>query len=171
MANTYKHIASYTLASTTTSYVFSSIPQTYTDLVLWMSVRNSASNYGGYEVRLNELGSGDSKLYLRNSNGSTTAAGSASNMTDLFHHPINGDTADTFSTNILFIGNYSRSSYGKPMIGINGGRYYLNATTNSQYGINAGFQDTTNAITSIGIGYGDALAVGSRFSLYGIANS
>lgn len=166
---TYTVIASYTVPNTsTTTYTFSSIPQTYDDLELWMSARNNANNYGGYEVRLNGSGSGNTQLYLRNSNGSSIVSNYAGNTTDFVHWPLNQDTASVFTTNTVYITNYSSTTIGKVMLARNGGRYYLGATTNSQQGLNTGNYDTTSAITSIGVGYGDALAQNTVLTLYGI---
>jgi hypothetical protein len=169
MPATYEPIATYTVPNTsTTTYTFSAIPQTYTDLVLWMSARNNSNNYGGYEIRLNGVGTGDAQRWVRNSNMTSTVSSSAGNMADFVHFPISGDTASTFTTNIIHICNYSQGTYGKPYFARNGGRFYYGATGNSQVGISVGSQDSVTAVTSIGIGYGDAFAQNSVFTLYGI---
>lgn len=167
--NTYMLIESYTIPnSSTTTYTFSNIPQTYDDLELWMSARNSANNAGGYEVRLNGLGSGNTQLYLRNSNGSNIVSGYQGNTGDFVHWCLNQDTASVFTTNTVYISNYSSTTYGKVMLARNGGRYYYGAAGNSQQGLNTGNFDTTSAITSIGVGYSDAFAQNTVLTLYGI---
>jgi hypothetical protein len=54
MANTYTLISSYTASTSPTSFTFTSIPQTYTDLKLVMSLRGSrAAFYSNISVLVN----------------------------------------------------------------------------------------------------------------------
>lgn len=53
MPNTFTLIETKSLASNSNTILFSSIPDTYTDLILFSSVRNAQNNYGGYYIYFN----------------------------------------------------------------------------------------------------------------------
>ena len=170
MANTYELISSVTVGSGgAASIEFTSIPQTYTDLVVLVSARNVASNYGGFFTKLNgsSLGSnvtakrlfGDgSNAY---SNGSTETAWNES-----------GWTSNTFSNSQFYIPNYTGSNNKSASIeGVNEN----NATTAYAH-LTAWLWSQTAAITQIEIGafdggLPDKFAQYSTAYLYGISNA
>lgn len=165
---TYTPIATFTATGSTSAYSFTSIPQTYTDLVLIGYCRSAgaAVNPGLY-VRPNS-GTGWSWTYLFD-NGSTVASGrSTLNTSDCGAGIIIGNNAPAnayaaFETHFL---NYSNTTTYKPYLtlscsetGSTGGTYLWAATTNS-----------TAAINSMVI-YNDSNSnwmVGTTFTLYGI---
>ena len=171
MANTYVLISSNTLTSTTATVTFSSIPATYTDLVLRISARGPESF-----IYLKFNGDGTttkySSTYLRG-NGSAASSSRSSNA-DVF--PIySGDnldsyTANTFSNTEIYIPSYT-ASQNKPMSGF--GVAETNASAANYVGLNAGLYSSTTAISSIEINMGgvSAFVSGSSFYLYGIKNS
>jgi len=165
---TYTPIATVTATGSTNAYQFSSIPQTYTDIVLIGYCRSaqSAVNPGLY-VRPNS-GTGWSWTYLFG-NGSTFASGrSTLNTGDGAAGIIIGNSATanvyaSFETHFL---NYSNTTTYKPYLTMScaetggaGGTYLWAATTNS-----------TAAINNVII-YNDSNSnwmVGTTFTLYGI---
>jgi hypothetical protein len=175
MAITYTLIASNTLGSSAASVTFSSIPNTYTDLVLRISWRTDAS--GVYSqtpiVRFNGQTSGTnySNTYL---NGSGTTASSGRYSSDFTWRPYllltgSASTANTFANVELYIPNYLTST-NKPasLFGVS----ELNQTTNNTIGTNALLWSNTSAITSIKLeAPTDNFVSGSSFFLYGIKNN
>jgi hypothetical protein len=111
MANTYTLIASSTVGSGGTAYVeFTSIPDTYTDLLVKLSLRSSqTATYGSCNILLNGSTSNFSHKFLY---GEGAAVASFSNTTNLSADQ-NGDsaTANTFSNADIYISNYLSSNY------------------------------------------------------------
>lgn len=163
MASTYEPIATYTAPSAQSSYTFSSIPSTFTDLVLVADYSLNVSNASLW-CRLNgDTGSNYSFTRL-SGNGSSASSGRGSSETQA---RITADaTAQASSTRqivTLHFQNYSNTSTYKTFLT----RY------NSTGGTEA-FVDlwrSTSAINSIQIKYFDgtaAIETGSTFTLYGI---
>jgi hypothetical protein len=167
MAVTYIPIASTTLTSNTSSYTFSSIPNTYTDLVLTInSAQTTAatSASSAASIRINgDTGSNYSTTFLYNSNP-TVASGRNSNNTFGL-----GGRLNESDTNILGVGtvhfmNYSNTSTYKSFLSRGSDTLiYSIAYINTWR--------STSAINSITIGTleaGGNLLAGSSFTLYGI---
>jgi len=171
MANTYALISSNTLSSSQASVTFSSIPSTYTDLVLKCSNRTAS---GGVEDLLIEFNNDSSTIYSSTrivGNGSTATSSLQSGVTlmNAYESNWNSDTANTFSNGEFYIPNYTSTS-NKP-ISIYGARE-VNATAGTLTA-RAGLYRNTSAITSIKLTYsgGNSHLTGSSFFLYGIKNS
>jgi len=175
MANTYVLIASNTLSSSAASVTFSSIPNTYTDLVLRTSARSTRSGIDdGFAV---VLSSNTNTIYSHTSiNGTGTAVQSDYNynMSNFYAghiFGINGNTttSSTFSSGEFYIPMYASSNKKQlSFVGAN----ETNATA-VQIGAAALFWNSTSAITSISLSslFGGDLMSGSSFFLYGIKNS
>ena len=103
MTITYELIASYTTGSGgDTSVTFSPIPNTYTDLVVKVSTRNTGSSQGtGIDVYLNGTATPSGKILY----GTGTSGGSASNPSSFISND-NDTTANIFSNGELYIPNY-----------------------------------------------------------------
>jgi hypothetical protein len=154
-----KLIETKTLGSTTSLVEFVSIPQSFTDLVLFISGRSTATGVlEGIDLRFNSSTSGRTGIRLWGSGSSVASDVSTSIFV------LNGDTstANTFSNVSIYIPNYSAAT-NKPFSV--DGVMETNATT-SYLGLHAGLWSNTAAITSIGIG--PNLMSGSVLSLYGI---
>jgi len=114
MANTYTLIASSTAGSGgATDFTFSSIPNTYTDLVLEFSVRTDyTSTFDGCLLRIN--GDTGANYTIRNvrGNGSGATSASGSGVTNLFVGSIPGvnATSSTFQNAAIYFPNYAGSS-------------------------------------------------------------
>ena len=172
MANTYTLIASNVLTGSAASVTFSSIPSTYTDLVLRVTGRTDASQVNDdMAIRLNGGTSGYSRTFL---NGTGSAAGSGRSVSASYaidYGSLVGSTAtaSTFGSAELYFPNYTSSS-SKPFSSFGVGE--TNATT-AYMGATALLSNLTSAITSIAIipNNGANFVSGSSFYLYGIKNA
>ena len=176
MANTYTLIASNTLSSAAASVTFSSIPNTYTDLVLKISARTDAATIWGGNIQLELNGSsGSTSLYSNTElTGSGSAATSARNSGsgqwygDGGRIDTAGNTANTFTSDEWYISNYT-ASQNKTASRSNASEQ--NATA-AYINVSANLWRSTSAITSIFINsYAGNFVSGSTFYLYGIKNS
>jgi len=172
MANTYTLISSYTAGSGgTTAFDFTSIPSTYTDLLLVYSVRESQSAAMlDLNFYFNNSTSGYSERMLY---GTGSAAASANTSGGLFNWGVgtgSSATANSFASGQLYISNYAGSS-NKSLIGDYVGE--TNATAaNAQ--LHAGLWSNSAAITSIQIKPQSSTGTLVQYSsayLYGIKNS
>jgi len=159
MAATYTPIASITLGAATSSVTFSSIPGTYTDLVL---VYNGTSGISNLPVRFNS-DTGSNYSYTRMyGDGSGTASDRESNLNYAVYAI--GSSAQTLAT--MYINNYSNTTTNKTLLGKSG------YTATGYVSMFASLWRSTAAITSITL-YGNTsfatnFSVGSTFNLYGI---
>ena len=174
MPATYTLISSNVLASTTTSVSLSSIPSTYTDLVVRVSARssNSGTVNNNVEMTYNNSTGSYSRTVLRGVDGGTASL-QASNATNLaFAANVSGSTstADTFGSSEIYIPSYTVSQ-NKPS------SHFSVSETNAANGATiiatAGLRSSTAAITSIefALSGGNSFAIGSSFYLYGISNA
>lgn len=174
MANTYTLISSNVLGSDTPSLTFSSIPATYTDLVLQASVRGSRSAiWAGVMMQINgNSGVSYSNTYLKG-NGAT--AQSARNTTSSAFDAITSATgntafANTFGSLEIYIPNYLiAQNHPLGSFGVQ-----ENNTGQPELGVTAGLGRVASAITSltfIPASGSTNFLTGSSFYLYGIKNS
>ena len=168
MANTYTLIASNTLGSSAASVTFSSIPSTYTDLVVRYSARcNATVQYRLAYIEVNATASSYSETYLM-SDGSSATSVRATAQPFIGYLRVPGTTAaaNTFSNGEFYIPSYT-ASQNKPM------SVFDAAEDNSATGYilsEAVLWSNTDAITSIkfGLDGSGSLVSGSSFFLYGI---
>lgn len=159
MAATYTPITSLTLSATTSSVTFSSIPQTYTDLVLVTAGTATGSSqlmmqFNGVTSTLYSAtilsGNGAAATSVRYSNASSMQLG----YDDYF---TSGQTVA-----ITHINNYSNATTNK---------FALNRTSNASVGVglSVGLLRSTSAVTSItAFPLGSSWGSGTTFNLYGI---
>ena len=175
MANTYNLITSTTLSTSTASVTFSSLPTTFTDLLIKCSTRSdqpsvldlvigtfngsSASNYDNYSLIGNGANSvsnrGLSQPYMRFGYTDGNSAGS-----------------NIFGATEIYIPNY-QSSTNKIASGFSGSGNNSTSAADAFVTMYATRWALTSAITSITISpiNGPNWIAGSTFQLYGIKNS
>lgn len=167
-----KVISSTTLSVTTSSISFSSIPQTYKDLMLVTHMRETgASVYANIWIRVNGIGTdyAESGSYTNGSNNGAFFG----NRTDYWYYnnyiPAASATANAFGPSSFYIPNYT-SAFFKCISGHSVGTNAATAPTNTRQGITSGLWANTSAITSITMigGNGD-FAAGSTATLYGVS--
>jgi len=174
MANTYIAIATTTVGSGGAANItFSSIPQTYTDLVLLTSLRSTdtSSNWGAATLRFN--GDSGSNYYHKELYGTGSAAGSGEGVAATSMGAVrpnsNGTTANTFSNASLYIPNYTSSNQKST----SEDSVTENNATAALSPLVAGRWTGTSAITSIVLtpSGGFSWMQYSTATLYGIKNS
>jgi hypothetical protein len=164
MPTTMQLIAKQTVgAGGAASVTFSSIPQTFTDLQVLVSSRNTAVDT---ENTFSFNGSSANFSIVRLfGNGTTTGSDT------LYGYSLtttSGYTANTFSNNSIYIPNYTSSNFKSISID---GVAENNATASAQV-LSAALWSNTAAITSIRLQpTSGTYAEGSEFTLYGISNS
>jgi len=170
---TYTLFSSSALTTTTASVTFSSIPSTYTDLVLKVTARlNSGASTSVYQVRLNGVstgsaysntgayydGTGSTGFALTSDNGIRSNANDSSGT---------GATTSAFGHGEHYFPGYNETDYipiGSDKAGENNGIAYMSQTASQFRG--------GSAITSITVfGTSDSFVSGSSFYLYGISNT
>jgi hypothetical protein len=167
MANTYINLASTTLSSAQSVITFSSISQSYTDLVLRISGLSDSGSGNWYTVRFNgDTATNYSTTRLR-SQGDTPSTGREASATSLYNNGFDfalSVTANTHGNSEIYIPNYTANA-NKPL-------HLFNTTAGSTFLTSvAGLWRNTAAINSITIttGFGSYNSVaGSDFYLYGI---
>jgi hypothetical protein len=166
MANTYEKIATNTLGSATASITFSSIPSTYTDLVLVAFAANTGSDAAntGYMQYNSDSGNNYSDT-IAYTNGNTPASFRTTNSNAIGLWTIMGNTdTNRKSAIVVQFQNYSNTTTYKTTLNRIGTPITGGGWTN----ISVGQWRNTNAITSILIGGGTNWLSGSTFTLYGI---
>lgn len=171
---TFIKIATVTVGSGGASNIeFTSIPQTYTDLVLKISARSArSSNQDDYSVSLNgNTAAFTYKQLYGGAGGGSIVTGSASGSAGFIGiMPAANNTASTFSSQELYFPNYTSSSYKSFSVD---SASENNATTNWQLDLIAQLWSSTNAITSITLisNTSSNFVEYSTATLYGINNS
>ncbi len=166
MANTYQLISSVTVGSGGASSIdFTSIPATYTDLVLKISLRgNRASLFDQQYLTINS-NTGATMRYLLG-DGATASSGTGAN--NIGYGDGTTATASTFGNTEVYIPNYAGSnnkSFSTDSVTENNG-------TNAYASLFASLWSNTAAITSLSIttNSGTILQYSTAY-LYGIKSS
>ena len=157
-------IESKTLGTAAASIEFTSIPDTFTDLVLLVSLRGTTTQvYILAELTFNGSTTGFTSRGLE---GNGSSASTYSNP-HIYINAGNGatSTANTFSSHSVYIPNY-RGSTNKS-VSVNG--VLENNATTAYASIQAGLWDNTAPITSLAVkALADQFVAGSTASLYGV---
>ena len=163
--NTYEAIATYTSPNGTgTNYTFSSIPSTYTDLVLVCSLKATSAN-SSIVARFNSDSGSNYSVTQMYGNGSSALSQRFSNQTEVYLSYTGFPTAtSTFAPLIVHFQNYSNTTTNKTFISRSG---YAAAATD----VSVGLWRSTSAISSITLYAGNFFDTGSTFSLYGIKSA
>lgn len=170
---TYTLIASNTLSGTTASVTFSSIPSTYTDLVLVINALAyfGSNTYVNGKIQVNsDTGSNYSATNLYGT-GSVAGSNRTSNQTALanpfFILPANSTDNSIRGTAVIQFMDYSNATTYKTMLA----RSSVTGTTaGGEVQADAGLWRSTSAINSITIANNDSATgfVAGTFRLYGI---
>lgn len=164
MAATYTPIASITLGANATTVTFSSIPQTYTDLILIVSSQGTRATYGGdLTVKINSDSSSNYSITSLTGNGSTATSTRASNQSSL---SLGGDigpaSTSTYTPTIIHFFNYSNATTYKTILS-------RHNNAGQRVALICGLWRSTSAITQINLtANGYDYVSGSTFNLYGI---
>lgn len=165
MALTYEPIASTTLGSNTATVSFSSLPGTFTDLILIVAARNTTVPATmTCWINLNgDTGTTTSATFLSGS-GSAASSIRLTSMTNMqfFNIPAANAAASMFGTSVIQFMSYANTNVYKTI---------LAAATDPGSWVerNVGLWRSTSAITTIQLGCnGGNFASGSTFSLFGI---
>jgi hypothetical protein len=157
--STYTPISTYTVSGTSTySYTFSSIPQTYTDLVLVFAGQGSGGS--GTNLRLNSTYTNNNSSTVLYGNG-TTASSSRNTNTYSIYLVSAGDSADRFLTTANIMNYTNTTTYKTVLIRTN-----LTNTVEASVGL---WRDTS-AVNQliVTIAGGPYLLAGTTLTLYGI---
>jgi len=159
MPSTYEPIATQTLGSAAASVTFSSIPSTYTDLVIVTSIRGDASQNANIRFN-NDTASNYSDTYLEG-NGTSASSGRRTSQTSIVDGGFYTSTASTFSVGLIHINNYANTTTYKTAL------FRSNRSDAVQAVV--GLWRSTSAINRIDIIAGSGnFEIGSTFSIYGI---
>jgi hypothetical protein len=169
MPTTYEAIATVTVGSGGASSIsFSSIPATYTDLVIKVSSRSAFSTFINDPIlaTFNGSTSNFSAIYLT-TNGSSLFSGTFAR--DIGDSASSSATSNTFSSNDIYIPNYAGSTNKSYSVD----HVLENNATSTNMGFVAGLWSNTAAITSITLtsNNGSNFLQYSTATLYGIKNS
>jgi len=168
MAKTYEPISTQVLGSSQATVTFSSIPQTYTDLIFALSLQFTG-NVNAW-MRFNSDTGSNYSYTLLEGNGSSGSSNRSSNDTKIqldsvAYPPFSGSS---FAPNIVQIFNYSNTSIYKST---------LIRANNSAVGVSAfaGLWRSTSAITTVAFTNAFpgsvSFATGSTFTLYGVKSA
>lgn len=161
---TYTPIATQTLASATTTVTFSSIPQTYTDLVLVSNSKNASGGDSGLTLKFNTDTSTSGTNYSSTFLYGDGSAASSNRHTNYPYIIVNRSSPSYMSNGIAHIMNYANTTTNKTIISRGNSNNYVIAYA-------CLWRATPQAITTITIGNESNVnfTVDSTFTLYGIA--
>lgn len=174
MANTYKLIEKQTLGSNASTLTFSSIPQTFTDLILLISARSNGTgnNADNFFFNVNGITSGYANKFFYGSSTTLTSATNSNNITTTTQMgAVPLPASNAWGNTELYIPNYTNSNQ-KTYIAT--GVAEINSTTlyENYLHLVGGTLPTTSGITSITCKFLTVdIVSGSNFYLYGIKNS
>lgn len=164
---TYSTIATTTLSSAASNVTFSSIPSTYTDLVVVFDGRSTWTSDNGPRMYMNfnsDSGTNYSVTTLRGSGSAATSARESGNNYCFPGRPNPSFSGNTnFSNIIVHLLNYSNTTMLKTILS-----RYNNDANGDKVGLSANLWRSTSAINSIVFDTDNDFAAGSTFTIYGI---
>lgn len=161
MPKTYEPIATQTLGTASNSVTFSSIPQTYTDLVLIVHILSNSINDDLFARFNGDSATNYTVTFLRG-NGTSVTSDDITGLSRARFSDNSSPTTTTANFSILHLQNYSDSTIYKIM---------LSRANNAGVGVDmhANLWRSTSAINAIEIFPASGnMAIGSTFTLYGI---
>lgn len=170
--STYTAIATTTLSAIANPITFSSIPQTYTDLVIVVTGRGTGANTIDSTLSYFNSNTGTnnySNTFLYGDGASTYGQRNSNSVYFSFGpHPGGNATANVFGAEVLHVLNYSNTTTFKTIIS----RSSADIGGSGQTWLTTNLWRQTAAINRIDL-YTSAgsWAVGTKFSLYGIKAS
>ena len=175
MANTYQSIAKVTVGSGGASNIeFTSIPSTYTDLVVLLSTRTNRSNEVDAISLIVNSDTTAANYTMRTLWGAGGGGIGSQNYNtyneELAYVPAATATANTFGNTLFYIPNYTVSQYKSISVDSVGA---TNTSTNARFNISAYIWKSNNAITTLKFVpiTGNLLEQHSTATLYGIKSS
>jgi hypothetical protein len=145
---------------------FTSIPSTYTDLLVMLSARCDWSGYPtALYLRFNSSASGYSSKRIGGNGSSASSSNGETTVLEIGNTDTSAATSNTFSSDFIYVPNYTGSNYKTVLVD--------NVTENNNSlayeNMVAGLWSNTSAITSISIfASGGNWVQYSTASLYGI---
>ena len=167
VAFTYVPIATTTLGSSAASYTFSSIPSTYTDLVLVLQGQDTGAD--NLYFRLNSDSGTNYSFTTLNGNGTANTNRVTNSTFGRFAwYAAPNNAVPNWIGRVQFM-NYSNTTTYKTILG----RTDIAGVTYSGTEATVNTWRSTSAINSITLYWGgtDSWAAGSNFTLYGIASA
>lgn len=161
MPKTYEPIATYTIPSAVNNYTFSSIPSTYTDIILIASVKNNSGGSRAMQMLLNgDTGTNYSSTTLQ---GDGSSVVTTRNTGTAYLDPAITVSGTDFTTCIFNFQSYANSSVYKSIL-------LRVGSPGTNLRENICLWRSTAAINSIKIQLGgtDGYVAGTTFTLYGI---
>ena len=156
---TYVPITNTTLGSTTSSVTLSSIPNTYTDLVLVLNGTNNGNDNIWFRFN-GDSGTNYTDVYMFG-NGSSVSSGRDSNQNSI----IGGNFSSSSSVHTIHINNYKNTSVYKTLLCRSANGAVISW-------MSQGMWMSTAAINSVNIFLtASVFSAGSTFTLYGIASA
>ena len=171
MATTYTLISSVTVGSGGAATMdFTSIPQTYTDLKIVISARNTSTSGVESQILLTVNGNGSNGSWkLLYGNGSGVFQGSGSGYLQPAHAPSATTTTNTFSNAEIYFPNYTSTSKYKSF---SSDFAVENNASSSLIGMYANLWSSNSAITQLTLTSNVSNFVQySTAYLYGISNA
>jgi hypothetical protein len=157
---TYTPIATTTLGSAASSYTFSSIPSTYTDLILVSNAQRSGNS--GQPIRY-QLNSDTGTNYSQTNMYSYSTTGASDRTTNVNYIETYGlPTSPNWATEIVQFNNYSNTSMYKTALVRGANAVQQTITTVGLWRSNVAISSITVYVLT------DNFSVGSTFTLYGI---
>ena len=159
MPSTFDRIATFTVTSSTTSIDFTSIPATYSDLVIVGQWRDNV-NASSLKIRTNGQSSGYRRVfYARQSN--TVGGGNDNSASDAYGGE-DVTIAGSFNSYYAFINNYTFNNGSKVLVARMGSR------SPQQVFITSQLPDSNNAVNRINFFVDNGFGIGTNFTIYGI---
>jgi len=170
MATTFELIASYTVgAGGQSSFDFTTIPSTFTDLCIKLSTRAATGGANDIKIMFNSDSSTSNytEMQLQGAGSGTPSSGMGEQQTGTSTG--SGDTASTFASSDVYITNYAGSTqkaYSADTVTENNG-------TTAYATLRSGKWSGTAAVTSINLSMNGAVnfAQYSTAYLYGVKNA